>query len=249
MAKIKYEDIKHQAELHGWEVISKQYVNLKTEMEWHCPEGHIIHYTYKKARDTEFVCPFCETAKESKGIEVKPKSKGIKRILAIDDATQVSGWAIFDDKELVTYGKVQLTQTDPIERISRMRQWLINMIQNWNIDKIAIEDIQLQKFTNKAGGESNAVVTYKTLAQLQGVLLVTCYEMKKPCVTIFASTWRSHCKITAKQRTDQKRAAQLLVKNKFNIDATQDEADAICIGIYMVEKHNASAMIDFSTLE
>lgn len=249
MAKIKLEDIQQQATFHGWEVISKQYINLKTEMEWRCKEGHIITANYKKVRDTEFKCPFCAFAEENKGIEIQPKAKEVKRILAIDDATQVSGWAIFDDKELVAYGKVQLTQTDPIERISRMRQWLINMIQNWNIDKIAIEDIQLQKFTNKNGVESNAVVTYKTLAQLQGVLLVTCFEMKKPCTVVFASTWRSHCKITAKQRTDQKRAAQLLVKNKFNIDATQDEADAICIGIYMVEKHSASAMIDFSTLE
>ena len=78
MAKIKIEDIQKQAELHGWEVISKQYINLKTEMEWRCKEGHIITSNYKKVRDTEFKCPFCTFAEEHKGIEIKPKSKALK---------------------------------------------------------------------------------------------------------------------------------------------------------------------------
>ena len=51
------------------------------------------------------------------------------------------------------------------------------------------------------------------------------------------------------KEADQKRAAQLLVKEKYDKNVTQDEADAICIGLYMVEKHmKNNEMIDFSTL-
>lgn len=247
--RIKYEDIRDAASFHGWTLISKEYKNLKTEMEFSCPEGHIVYTTWGKLRDN-FNCLTCaEAKKNSENIEIKPKSKGKTRILSIDDATAISGWAIYDDKELVAYGKLELTQKDTVERISKVRQWLINMIENWKPNRIAIEDIQLQKFTGKTGHSEAAVTTYKVLAQLQGALLVTCFEKNIPCSVIHTATWRSHCNIKAKSRADQKRAAQLYVKNKFNKDVTQDEADAICIGSYMVEKYiKNNEMIEFSTL-
>ena len=86
------------------------------------------------------------------------------RVLALDQATNVSGWSIYDNKELIAYGKVEFTQTNTIERISKVRQWLINMIENWKPDKIALEDIQLQKFTNKYGRE-NVTETLKKLSK------------------------------------------------------------------------------------
>ena len=63
---------------------------------------------------------------------------------------------------------------------------------------------------------------------------------------IHTATWRSHCKISARSRQDQKRAAQLYVQNKYEKQVTQDEADAICIGTYMVEKYlKNNEMIEF----
>lgn len=249
MSKIKYEDVRDAASFHNWTLISKEYKNLNTEMEFSCPEGHIVYSTWKKIRES-FTCPSCEEANKIYGsIEIKPKSKNVTRVIAIDDATNISGWSIYDNKELIAYGKVELTQKDTVERISKMRQWLINMIDNWKPDKIAIEDIQLQKFAGKNGHTETAVTTYKVLAQLQGVLLVTCFEKNIPCAVIHTATWRAHCKITAKSRTDQKRAAQLFVQNKFEKNVTQDEADAICIGFYMVDKYmKNNEMIEFSSL-
>ena len=249
-SKIKIEDIQTAADYHGWKLISKIYKNLSTEIEFSCPEGHIVRTTWKKMRNN-FKCPFCEDSEENKKvIEIKPKSKGITRVIALDDATVVTGWAIYDDKKLVDYGKIELIQQDTIERISKMHQWLINMIDNWKPDYVAIEDIQLQNFTGKNGYGNPAVTTYKVLAQLQGVLLVTCYEKNIPCFVIHAATWRAHCKIKAKNRADQKRAAQLYVQNKYDVHATQDEADAICIGTYIVEKHiKNTGMIEFGELD
>jgi hypothetical protein len=125
----------------------------------------------------------------------------------------------------------------------------MNTIENWQIDKVALEDIQLQKFTKANGVGGEAVTTYKTLAQLQGTLAVTTLEDNISAIIVSPATWRSHCKIKAKSRADQKRAAQLLVKKRFNKDVTQDEADAICIGLYIVEQYlRNNEVIDFDTL-
>jgi Holliday junction resolvasome RuvABC endonuclease subunit len=251
MAKrISLEEITEECNNNQWDVISEEYKNLKTLMTFSCPEGHIVYKTWEKLRN-DFVCEQCEKTKAQKSLAtIQPKKKGVKRILALDDATNTTGWAIFDDKQLVTYGKITFTQNDVIERISKLRQWLIDMINSWRVDKVAIEDIQLQKFQGKNGHTDAAVTTYKALAQLQGVLLVTCFENNISCTVVHTATWRAHCKITAKQRADQKRAAQLLVKRKYDRDCTQDEADAICIGTYMVEKYmRNNEMIDFASFK
>lgn len=249
MSRIKYDDVKAAAAFHGWKLISTEYKNLNTEMEFSCPEGHIVYSTWKKVREN-FYCLSCEEAKKrDNSIEIKPKAKNVTRVIALDDATAITGWSIYDDRNLIAYGKIEFSQRDSIERISKLRQWLINMIESWKPDKIAIEDIQLQKFAGKNGHTESAVTTYKVLAQLQGALLVTCFEKNIPCTVVHTATWRAHCGIKAKSRADQKRAAQLYVKSKFDKNATQDEADAICIGAYMVEKYiKNNEMIEFSSL-
>lgn len=249
MSKIKYEDVKEAANFHGWELISKEYVNLKTEMEFKCPEGHIVNTSWGKVRDS-FNCPICEQAAETYGtIEIKPKSKGVTRVLALDQATNTSGWSIYDNKELIAYGKITFTQVDTFERISKLRQWLVNMIENWKPDKVGLEDIQLQKFATKYGKEAEAVTTYKVLAQLQGTLATTAFEKGMSPIIVHTATWRSHCNVNAKSRADQKRAAQIFVKNKFDKSVTQDEADAICIGLYIAEKYlRNNEMINFEDL-
>lgn len=246
MSKIRYEDVKDSVAFHGWTLLSTEYKNLNTEMEFACPEGHIVYTSWKKLREN-FNCPSCnEAEKIYSSTEIKPKSKGVSRTLALDQATNTTGWCIFDDKELIAYGKIHFTQNDAIERMSKVRNWLLNIIETWKPDRIGLEDIQLQKFTGKNGHTEGAVTTYKVLAQLQGVLEVTAFEKNIPCYVIHTATWRSHCKITARSRQDQKRAAQLYVTNKYEKNVTQDEADAICIGTYMVQKYlKNNEMIDF----
>lgn len=56
-------------------------------------------------------------------------------------------------------------------------------------------------------------------------------------VVVHSATWRSDCQFTTKTRTDQKREAQKLVYKWYQADATQDEADAICIGRYLANKY------------
>lgn len=74
------------------------------------------------------------------------------------------------------------------------------MIQKWKPDEVVLEDIQLQKF-----GEQEAVVTYKKLAHLQGVLKNYCYESGIPYKVVSPSTWRTFSDIKGKKDKIRKR--------------------------------------------
>lgn len=226
--KFTYDKIKEEVESHGWKIISKFYKNLDTELEFECPNGHHIFRPYKKLRNS-FTCPICEinNSKRNSLLMVPPR-KGY-RILCLDQATYTAGWSIFDDKELIRFGKVSFKETDQTElRINQVKHWLINMIKNVNPDLIVLEDIQLQTTYNN----KNAVGTYRVLAELLGVLINTCIELNIRYEIVHSKTWKSFCRVNGKTRTDQKRSAQLIILNKYNINVTQDEADALCIGIY-----------------
>lgn len=115
------------------------------------------------------------------------------------------------------------------------------MIQKYNPDEVILEDIQLQKF----GEGEEAVVVYKKLAHLQGVLMNYFFESGLPFKVVPPATWRAASKIKGKTRTEKKKSAQLKIKDLYDVSVTQDEADAILIGKWAVEEHKNNEMIDF----
>lgn len=230
MAKIKLEDIRKEAAEHNWEVISTEYKNLKTEMEWRCSEGHEVYAPYQSVRD-KWVCPICQKNPYKGTKEVVPKPKGARRVFALDQATHVSGFSIFDDETLVTSGTFTTTEENEIARDHELKVWLINMIEIWKPDLLGFEDIQLQQFQKGIG-----VTTYKVLAHLQGILMDTAYELQIPYVICSPSTWRAHCGVKGRAKADRKASMQRLVKEWYDIKVTDDESDAIGIGKYVTEK-------------
>ena len=145
MAKLKLEDIQNELSADGWKLISTEYVNLDTEMIFECPEGHRVFVPWKKIR-TKRECPTCKQKQEIKQDgEVLPKPKGVKRTLALDQASKVTGYAIFDDTKLVKYGTFSTSSDDDIERFAMIRAWLLSMITSWKPDYIGIEGIQFQE--------------------------------------------------------------------------------------------------------
>lgn len=229
MAKIKFEDIKEQVEKEGWKLLSETYKNLDEEMIFQCPENHKVYSSWKKLRN-KLECPFCRQNKyKDLDTKVVSKKKGSTRILALDQATKISGYSIFDNGELIKYGVFETTLDDEIERDCAIRNWLINMIVNWQPDHIALEGIQLQ---DSSSGVKIGVTTYETLARLQGILMATCFEMKIPYVICPTNTWRSHTGVKGRARTDRKRSAQLIIKKSYDVSVTEDEADAVLIGKY-----------------
>ena len=154
-----------------------------------------------------------------------------KFIIALDQSTQLTGYAIFQDKDLIAHG-VFSPSGDYEHRIVKLRQWLLDKLEPLKPNvEVYFEDIQLQDL----GGGSIGVTTFKKLAHVQGALIITCIEEDIPYTIVSAATWRKTCGIKGRVRSEYKPAAQAHVLEKYGIQATEDEADAICIGEHGVK--------------
>lgn len=224
MARITIEEIQSQLASDGWKLISETYQNLDSNLEFKCDKNHVIIAPWKKIRENR-ICPTCMRERlKTKEFHNTKKKQGDYRILGLDQATHISGYAVFNNKNLIEYGSFEATANNDIERSVQVKQWLISLIDQFQIDFVGLEGIQYQS----AAG----VTTFETLARLQGILAATCVEEKVPYKIIPTNTWRAHCGVKGKSRPDRKRSMQLLVKEWFNLRPTEDECDAIGIGKY-----------------
>ena len=155
------------------------------------------------------------------------------KILALDQASRTSGYAIFENDELIDCGTFTLAQDNVGERLVKLREQIINFIKDNQIDIVLFEDIQLQ--SGMAG-----VTTYKVLAEVFGVIQELLTEIGIKYEIVHSQTWKSILNIKGKARAEQKRHAQEYVLNTFNKKVPQDAADAICIGASYI-KNNESA--------
>lgn len=239
MKKLNYEDVKQEVEQLNWKLLSPIYTNLKEDMSFQCPEGHINYYSLERWRRGH-ICVTCKNNPYA-NMKTAPIKKEGYRILAFDQASITSGWVIFDDERLISYGKWSSEGTHSTERIGQTKYWVASMIEKWKPDLLVFEDIQLQKF----GNGNEAVVTYKKLAHLQGVLKNLAFETGIPYKIVPPATWRAHSQIKGKNRTDRKKNAQIKIKELYDVSVSQDEADALLIGRWAVNEHLKNEMIDF----
>ena len=169
------------------------------------------------------------------------------KILSIDQARH-GGWAIFDfeQKKLLEFGSYNFRTNESTfaQEVVSIEKYISDLIISKNISAVFIEDVHLEKNHN----------VFKTLSQLQGVL-INLFEKHKYLYEIIApSQWQGFCKakgrnskeIKAKLTTTQSSEERLkkkrtkimsleYVSSKFNVDTSDDNiADAICIGDYVV---------------
>lgn len=88
----------------------------------------------------------------------------MENLLALDQASVTTGYAIFQNRQLIKYGKIMLDDPNVGTRLAVLRQTLIDMIKEYDITCIAFEDIQLQ------ASVGNNVKTFKVLANVFGVI-------------------------------------------------------------------------------
>lgn len=211
---------------HGWKVLSEQYKNLKTPMLFQCPKGHQVEITYDDWRKTHN-CAECNKSviKSIERNKILPKkSESDYRVLALDGATGTTGWAIFDNNKLTSYGTFDtIYSEDAAQRIHQVKEWLITNLAIWQPDAVGVENIQLQK----------NVQMFQTLANLQGVVVDTLISLGYKYMLGYSTTWRTYCGLNnADDRSVAKKKAQDWVKTMYGVSPTQDEADAICMGRY-----------------
>ena len=162
-------------------------------------------------------------------------------ILALDQSTAKTGYAVFVNETLDSYG-CHDPSGDYLERIIKLKHWFLQKVRDLNDlypntkFKVAIEEIQLQKIPGAS--ETENVVTFKKLAYVQGMLVLLCVEHNIDYEIVPSSTWKSICGIKGKNRTEQKKAAQQYVLEQYNLKVIQDTCDAICIGLALCKKDN-----------
>ena len=232
--------VANHLETEGWKLISDTYKNLNTELEMECPEGHRQFQTYGNWRKH----PTCEQCMAGDPYKIKKnkvpaKNADTVRVLALDAATNITGYSIYDDRDLVSYGTFKTSGEKAEERIHEVKEWLKAAVAAWEPDFVGIENIQLQSF----GNNQYQVETYRVLANLQGVLVDTLFEACIDHDLVSVNTWRNYCNVgQGTGRENKKKQAQDKVKLWYNQNCTQDEADAICIGKYFAHllKNNKS---------
>ena len=160
------------------------------------------------------------------------------RLLALDQASRTSGWAVFEDGKLLKYGKFTADHSDVGDRLHFIRGRVNQLIDEYDIDEVVFEDIQLQ------GNVANNVQTFKALAEVFGVLYELFVTLKMPRTAVLSTVWKSTLGIKGKDRPAQKKAAQAWVEKTYGVKPTQDECDAICIGAQYV--NNKVEVFDWS---
>ncbi len=155
------------------------------------------------------------------------------RILAFDQATKMTGWALLEDGKLLHYGHISEADIDsPAERIRDMFIQIADKIEKCTPDLVAIEAVQHQ---------ANAK-TMLMLSQLQGMCIGVAYLHETNVYSPLPVEWRKilgYKQGAHMKRADLKQQSIDYVRTHFNIVATEDECEAICIGVATHKKYES----------
>ena len=149
------------------------------------------------------------------------------RLLALDQASRVTGVAIFDDDKLVKYGTFEIKSNQELgKRLTQFLENLDKLYAAYHFDAVAYEDIQLQM---------GNVETYKKLAYIQAMILFWCEKHEKNLYCLSPSHWRKILKDKygmswGRKRVEQQQTAIDFIQEHYKKEVDSDTADAICIG-------------------
>lgn len=150
------------------------------------------------------------------------------KVLSFDQSTKITGYSLYNNSSLLTYGTIQSdsNEKNPIERMKQMYDKIKECLIKINPDFVVFENVQFQKNYG----------TFQQLSQLQGVLMSLLFERNIGFQIIEPTAWKAFCGVKGRKRTEQKANAIQLVKDKFNLYVSEDEADAILIGFWAINK-------------
>ena len=152
------------------------------------------------------------------------------KVLALDPSTKQTGYAIFENQDLITHGYISAGSANLYNRIHKMIDDLKKIIKEQKIDKAIIEDV----IPDDVHGNQQV---FKALMYLQGFItdLLNTYNIEFAFYT--ASEWRKKCGIHTGRgikRDSLKPQDIKFVQSQFGIKVNDDEADAISIGFAAV---------------
>ena len=155
-------------------------------------------------------------------------------LLALDQASHTTGYAIFKNDKPIVISHFNAKGKEIGERLVSIRQTILKLIEDNDIDTVAFEDIQLQN------NVVQNVKTFKMLAEVYGVIEETLKEIEIDYYIIPPMVWKSTVKIAGKGRETEKKLAQKYIIDNYGIKCTEDEADAACLGTHVIKLENSS---------
>lgn len=158
-------------------------------------------------------------------------------LLSFDQASYITGYTYFINGKPIVISHFECKGSDLGDRLDQFRQKVINLLEEYNPDEVAFEDIQLQE---RIEGKKNndSVKTFKILAEVFGVLHELLTEKNIKYTIVPPNVWKATFKIAGKGRTAEKKMAQTWVAKNYNIICTEDEADSACLGSHIIKKQS-----------
>jgi Holliday junction resolvasome RuvABC endonuclease subunit len=144
------------------------------------------------------------------------------RILSFDQSTRVTGWSIFDDRQYVASGVIDLHKIkDTDERSKQMAVEICKVIENAKPNCVIIEEVQQQ---------SNVSTVIK-LARIQGVAIGFCAAHNIELHILTPSRWRSvlgYKQGPKVKREDLKQQSLDFVKTQLKLDIESEDENEAC---------------------
>jgi len=131
-------------------------------------------------------------------------------IMSLDMSTICIGWAIFDEDNLMDYGKLVPTveELEWRDRIQNFIPQLHNLMKKYMPTKIYAEDVPLI--------HGKAISTCVQLGAVQGALIGLCYSHNVEVEFIQVATWRSNLGLLDKKKyRDELKVKSLDLANKL----------------------------------
>lgn len=153
------------------------------------------------------------------------------RILALDQASILTGYAVFDNGDLVDFGKLSIEKsTPPTDRFEEMCRKIHLLFLKSRADIIIFEDVSLR----------TSIKTLIVLSRLQGAIMDLSYHYNVGYKIYPPTQWRKILGFTQGQtsRSDLKVQAIDYVKKCYGVTVKDDIAEAICIGLAFLRDSN-----------
>ena len=229
MARLNNEEITSLIAEKKFKVIDiSQYKNLKSDILIECENGHRVQTNLETFRKPTFFCPSCLGNSTSDIQENIPEKKpGVYRIIALDQASHKIGLSIYDDGKLVYYNLIEVVGDFEVRLGKIFKMLNETIIPFWKPDFLSFEDIQLQ---------NDNVSTFKMLSMVLGICELAATLHGIPHTETLNTVWQQKFYIKGGRRDQQKKEVVKKVKEIYNIDVTDDIADAILLGNYTAAK-------------
>lgn len=145
------------------------------------------------------------------------------RIVGIDASTNITGIAVFEDGKYTTHTLVDLHKIkNADERIPKMMQSICRCLDEYKPDRIIMEKSMLK----------NNIDTVQKLSNIAGAIMFYAAEKGIQFELVYPSEWRKKIGLSqgkSVKREVLKAEAIMAVKQEYNLDVTDDEAEALLL--------------------